>query len=70
MHDDTSQAETYIGRMKSDATKVEGLMICRKFKQAYLLAVKLQDIRLVQKLKEAAKVPNFKKRLDVDVLLT
>jgi len=58
-HNDTSQGENYISRMKFDATKVEGYMICKKLKQAYLLAVKVGDIELIQKLKDEAKVCIF-----------
>eukprot|EP01088_Endostelium_zonatum_P017284 TRINITY_DN5017_c0_g1_i1.p1 TRINITY_DN5017_c0_g1~~TRINITY_DN5017_c0_g1_i1.p1 ORF type:complete len:2070 (+),score=517.04 TRINITY_DN5017_c0_g1_i1:625-6210(+) len=53
--EDYKMAEKYIGKLVYDSTKIESFLMCRKFRQAYMIAVKNNNIAAVEKIRDEAK---------------
>jgi hypothetical protein len=49
---DLKTAESYLSQLTSTRAKMEGFLLCRKFKSSYLLAVQLQDFDFVRRIME------------------
>ena len=56
VHQNPKMAEKYASRLVDSDAKVRAYIYCGKLKAAYLLAVKLKNIELVQEILEEARV--------------
>jgi zinc finger FYVE domain-containing protein 26 len=59
-HKDVKTAENLIGKVVSVKSKVYAYVLCRKLKAAYLLAVKANDIGLIELILDEARKQNDK----------
>jgi hypothetical protein len=65
VHDDVSAADNFASKLRSELAKTEGLILSRKLKQAYLAAVKLNSVPLVQKIKDEARKLDMRREYEL-----
>lgn len=64
-HGDASSADNFASKLRSESNKIEATIIMRKLKQAYLSAVKMNSIELVQRIREEAKRLDMKREYEL-----
>lgn len=64
-HNDASTADSLAARLRSDNARLESLILMRKLKQAYLIAVKFSDVNLVRRIQEEAKRLDMKREYEL-----
>lgn len=65
LHKDVKTAENLTGKLVSTKSKVHASILCRKLKAAYLMAVKANDIGLVELILDEARKQNDKTVCDL-----
>jgi tetratricopeptide (TPR) repeat protein len=64
-HNDASNADNFASKLRAEQNKIEALILMRKLKQAYLSAVKMNSVELVQRIQEEAKRLDMRREFEL-----
>lgn len=62
---DYQTADEFVSKMKTSSLICEAFILCKQLKNAYFLAVKINDMRLVRKIRDAAKEYDMKREYEL-----